>query len=202
MANEPESPEAGKEDAVEDLPAAEKKAGNPLMPVIIMIVAIPLLSFVMFNFVFLPMMKEQIVAVADALKKEIVVEEGHSGHDGEIVDDHHGAKGGETFSYLVGDVVANLSGTRQSRYLKVNITIEGTNAKTADGKTIAFLDFMETNRAKVMDTVGTVITALQLSDLDQPGIRNIVRRDLMDALNNELKGPRISDIFFAEWVVQ
>lgn len=202
MADEEKEPEAAAppEEGAEELPPPEKKAGNPLIPVILMIVAVPALSFVMFNFVFMPMMKEQVVAVAEALKEEIVVEEGHGAHDGSVVDDHGGK--GETFAYLVGDVVANLSGTRQSRYLKVNITLEGNNAKTADGKPVLFLEFMETNRAKVMDTVGTVITALQLSDLDQPGIRNIVRQDLIDALNNELKGPRIKDIYFSEWVVQ
>ena len=144
----------------------------------------------MFQFIFIPMMETQVIAINKALKEDTTTLEHPEKSDGEIQ------------IYTLGDLVSNLSGSRQNRYLKVSISIEGKNAKTPTGEIIIFNEFMESNRPKILDLVGGIMSAMQLSDLDEPGIRNLTRKKIMDSLNMHLKGPKINNLYFSEWVVQ
>ena len=168
----------------------KRKGSNPFIPILFICLTIPLLSYVMFQFIFIPMMKTQVLAINEALKEDTTVLEGHEKSDGDLQ------------IYALGDLVSNLSGSRQNRYLKVSISIEGKDAKTADGAIIVFNEFMENNRPKILDLVGGIVSSIQLSELDEPGIRNLTRKKIMDSLNTNLQGPNVINLYFSEWVVQ
>ena len=182
----------GGEPSIEELTAEDTKpkGSNPFIPILFICLTIPLLSYIMFQFLFMPMMKKQVLAINKILNEDVGVLEDPKKSDGDLQ------------IYTLGDLVSNLSGSRQNRYLKVSISIEGKNAKTHDNTIIIFSEFMENNRPKILDLVGGIISSIQLSDLDEPGIRNLTRKKITDSLNTNLKGPKISNLYFSEWVVQ
>jgi flagellar basal body-associated protein FliL len=100
-----------------------------------MIVLMPILSFVMAQFVLIPKMKH---ALETSLKVAVDVSKKNT--------EHGAAKEHEetlTYSKTFKNIVANLSGAMQSRYIKISFTAEGNSAE--------FEELMTTNEAKIVD---------------------------------------------------
>lgn len=190
MADQPQveevKPEAKAEEGNKEAAPAEKKAMNPFIPVAIMLVMMPVLSFVMTDFVLIPRMKsalEKSLKVAvDVSKKNTEAAAGSEKSDE------------QTYSKTFKNIVANLSGSMQSRYIKVSFTAEGHNED--------FEEIMDTNEAKIVDAALGILSSLTVAQLEQPGIQNTVRNDLMTAFTNVLQKDMISQIYFSEFVVQ
>ncbi len=205
MAEEPK-PEAAKEAKPEAAPAAETKeapkAASPMkdfLPLIIILVLMPVLSFVMNQFVLIPSMKKAIdktlSSTVDASKEH--PKEGHGekskgghGEKGEHGEEGKPSKPSKTFK----NIIANLAGTMQSRYIKISFTLEG---KSPD-----FESTMTANESKIIDTTLSILSTLTIVDLDKPGIRNQLRNDLMVAYANVLEKDLITNMYFSEFVVQ
>lgn len=181
------------DEQIEELPAdgavAGGGGGNPWIPVVVLLIMTPVLSFAMFQFVLLPKMKTELGA-QDA-KADAHGEDAHADAHGDAHDDAHGAA-----MTQVGfdDIVANLSGSMQSRYVKVSFTAEGSDPN--------FETMMESNRVKIVDITLGVLNSLSMKDLEQPGIKNMVRNDLLSAFHTLMKKKIIHQIYFTEFVVQ
>jgi flagellar FliL protein len=61
---------------------------------------------------------------------------------------------------------------------------------------------MEQNRAKVIDATLSVLSNLTLQDLEEPGIKNIVRNQLINQIGQALKSNAVEQLYFSEFVVQ
>jgi len=182
-------------DPVENLPAppgGPAPAAKPsLLPVIIIVLAIPLITIGMWEFVMMPsiekMVKEHGGAAAAEGAEEHAEEKKEGGHG-------EGERGESVLTYEVKDVVANLSGSLRSRYIKVSFTLESRQTN--------FSHLMEQNRAKVIDATLSVLSNLTLQDLEEPGIKNIVRNQLINQIGQALKSNAVEQLYFSEFVVQ
>lgn len=198
MADEPK-PEVAKEAKPEA--TSENKASSPIkdaLPIILVVVLLPILSFVMNQFVLIPSMKSSLEAAlnktvdaskAEHSKAEGSKEGGHGGH-GEGKTEGGPSKPSKTFK----NIIANLAGTMQSRYIKISFTLEG---KSPD-----FESIMTENESKIIDTTLSILSTLTIVDLDNPGIRSQLRNDLLVAYANVLEKDLISTMYFSEFVVQ
>ena len=193
MAKEPEP--------VENLPSPKEEApsGGSKMSLIVPIVtilAIPLVMVLMWEFYMMPSLKKlaqqpageaaPAAAEAAAPAEEETAAEPEKGEKG---------KEGESAStYELKDVVANLSGAMRSRYIKVSFTLEG--------KSKTFAEKMKTNEAKIRDATLAVLSDLTIQDLEEPGVKNIVRNNIIDSINQSLRGSEVQQLYFSEFVVQ
>jgi flagellar FliL protein len=191
MAKEPEP--------VEDLPSP-KEATPPspssgkggIITAVATVAAIPLVMIVTWEFYMMPSLKrlakEQAspapaAEVAEALAPEAKPEAAPKAE-----------APGEGSTYELKDVVANLSGAMRSRYIKVSFTLEG--------KAKNFPELMKTNEAKIRDATLAVLSDLTIQDLEEPGVKNVVRGNILQALNQALRGSVVDQLYFSEFVVQ
>lgn len=171
MANEADSPLNS---------SAPKKSGNPLMPVLAVVILVPALVYGVMEFAILPKLK----AAAGTAK--------HS--------DDHEAKTPKTVSALgehtaeFGGLVVNLSGTGSSRYLRANFKVASADAKITD--------IMKENDSPLRDAAITILSSQAPSTLDNPGGREAVRKQLIAKFNSLLGAEVIDQIYFSEFVIQ
>jgi flagellar protein FliL len=201
MAKEPEPVEdlpSPKDAATPDVAAKGGKLST-LIPIATILVAIPLVMVLMWEFYMMPSLKklarqqgggEPVAAeVAKAEESEAAPakeeKSGKGGKEGE-------AAANPTFELK--DIVANLSGAMRSRYIKVSFTLEG--------KSPTFPETMKANEAKIRDATLAVLSDLTIQDLEEPGVKNIVRNNIVDAINQALRGSEVQQLYFSEFVVQ
>ncbi len=178
MADEPQIEEIENAEIEEAKPS--KGGGSPLVPVIVVLILMPLLTFALFEFVLMPRAADRLgLSKGDAHSEDTKAEEDYDGpvHTAEL-----------------NGIVANIRGTVGSRYIKVSFTIEGRDEK--------FTEIVEKNQPKIQDATISILQELTLTELDQPGIKNVVRSDLLNAFSTALKGRVIEKLYFTEFVVQ
>jgi len=96
--------------------------------------------------------------------------------------------------YEVKDVVANLSGAMRSRYIKVSFTLEG---KAQD-----FPAMMKESEVKIRDATLAVLSDMTIQDMEEPGVKNIVRNRIINAIGQALRSNAVENLYFSEFVVQ
>lgn len=186
------------DEAVEDLPEAGGKAPNPLIPVLAIVIILPVINFLMTNFMIIPGMK---TALAETIVESGITAEG-LGADGEpnssaapaesADGDGYVSEGGATYEF--DGIIANLAGSMRSRYVKVTFTVEGSDPE--------FTATMEKNRTKLIDAAIGVLSALTIQDLEDAGIKNVIRNDLIGAFESALRKRVVDALYFSEFVVQ
>jgi flagellar FliL protein len=201
MAKEPEP--------VEDLPAPKDKdaaaaadsakgggKSSILIP-IVTILAVPLVMVLTWELYMMPSLKKLAKGNVAAPTQEEVVKAEESEAAAPAKDEKSGKKGGEAVSsstFELKDIVANLSGAMRSRYIKVSFTLEG--------KSKTFTEDMKSNEAKIRDATLAVLSDLTIQDLEEPGVKNIVRNNIIDSINQALHGSEVQQLYFSEFVVQ
>jgi flagellar FliL protein len=188
-APEPEPPPAA---------PAPAKAPSPWVPLIVVIVLMPAISFATTQYLLLPKIRGAVLeqkAIAHAAKAE-GKEHGKEGKSGEKGHGKEGAEGGAggAFSYDFESVVVNLSGAMGTRYLKTTFTVLSENP---DLKKV-----IDENKKQLLDVALNVLGSRSLADLEQPGAKNVMRNDLMGNFNHALKSDLVTQIYFTEFVVQ
>lgn len=188
------------EENVEELPAAESKGPSPLIPVIAIVVLLPVINFLMTEFLLIPRMQG---ALAQTIEESGVAQEGEGG-DGHAAAESSGeaaaAEGAEGEGAITGStyefdgIIANLAGAMRSRYVKVSFMVEGSDPE--------FAATMEKNRPKLVDATIGVLSALSIQDLEDAGVKNVLRNDLMGAFENVLRKRLVEGLYFSEFVVQ
>ena len=181
--------------------ASAKKGGGlkAWLPVLAAIVVAPGATFAVAQFVLLPKLKAELAASAEpgAAEHAPVAKKKAEGEKKEK--GGHGAKEGEgaatSDTYEFANVVVNLSGTMGTRYLKTSFVVTGAKPDTIKD---AFLE----NKARLTDVTLGVLSSLSLSDLEEPGAKNVLREKLVTAYNQAL-GSRVADqVYFSDFVVQ
>ena len=95
---------------------------------------------------------------------------------------------------LGGKVLVNVAGTAGTRYLVATITLVG---KKPDLKTK-----VESADAELRDAAASILGIKTISDLEKPGMRNIIRSELIAAFNDILGKESVADIYLTEFAVQ
>ncbi len=173
--------------------AAPAKTASPWLPIIVVVILMPGISFAVTQFVLLPKIRGAVLeqkAVAHAAEGG---KEGGHGKEGKGGKENKEGKEG-TFTYDFQNIVVNLSGSMGTRYLKTSFTTYSANKDLRK--------IIDENKNQLLDTALGVLSARSLADLEQPGAKNVVRNDLMANLNQALKSDLIEQIYFSEFVVQ
>jgi flagellar FliL protein len=97
-------------------------------------------------------------------------------------------------SYEVANIVVNLSGTMGTRYLKTTFTVTGPEK---DMKAT-----FEANKPRLTDVTLNVLSALSLSELEEPGAKNLLRGKLVTAYNQALGHHAVDQVYFSDFLIQ
>lgn len=185
----------GKDAAPAGAPAGAAAGGGGWLPVIVVLVAVPVLSYAMAEFVLFPRLEKRLEAAGlhAAAGEDAATEEGAHG---EGKGGAHGGKGAKApmQSYEFTNVVSNLAGAMKSRYIKVAFTAYGSDPK--------FLETIEQNKAKLLDTTLGVLGSLNLAEMEDSGIKNKMRVSLVQAYQTVLGSRVIEEVYFSEFVIQ
>jgi len=163
------------------------------LPAALAIVLAPAASFAVAQFVLLPRLQKKLAeppAAAHA-QSEAPAEggEGQHGKEGK----GEGKDGGANYEFA--NMVVNLAGTMGTRYLKTSFIVTG----AAD---TAVKPVFEANKAKLTDITLNVLSSLTLSDLEEPGAKNVLREKLVAAYNQALGKRVVEQVYFSDFVVQ
>jgi flagellar FliL protein len=162
-----------------------------MIPVFVTIITIPIIMVLMWEFYMMPSLRR--LALEQAGGEPAVVEE-------PVVEEKPAAEGegeavaGEANRYEFKDIVANLAGAQRSRYIKVSFMIEG---KAAD-----FQEMIKTNEPKIRDAVLAVLSELTIQDLDEPGVKNIIRNNIINSIGQALHNNAVEQLYFTDFVIQ
>jgi flagellar protein FliL len=177
-------------------PAA--KGGNPWIPLIANIILMPAIAYGLTTFVLLPKLQGGggKTATEEHGKEEGEHGGGHGGGGG------HGASGAGKSSHaknrvtvpLGGKVLVNVAGTAGTRYLVASMTLVGKSAE--------FKDNVEHNDPQLRDAAASILGSKTLGDVDKPGMRNIIRAELISAFNDILGKEAVADIYLTEFAIQ
>ena len=152
------------------------------IPILLVVILVPALSYAMTEFFVIPKIKASLA------------EAGHV----EKADEHGGLpetkKHEATHPVEFADIVSNLSGSMKSRYIKVSFT-----AYSADPE---IESRMEHEKAKLLDATLGILSSLTLSELEEAGVKNRVRNELLLAFESVLHARLFDELYFSEFVVQ
>ncbi|HPG17694.1 MAG TPA: flagellar basal body-associated FliL family protein [Opitutaceae bacterium] len=201
MATKPEAAApAPAPQATAQAPSAEARpsAIKSLMPVILVVVLAPVVSWAVAQFVILPQFEKKlskIVATAPAAEAGAAAEPAAAATEGGG-ESHEGKKGaaGAANSYEFANVIVNLSGTMGTRYLKTTFKVVG--------KDNTLRATFESNKDKLLDVTLNVLSSLSLADLEEVGAKNIIREKLINSYNQALGKKTADQVYFTDFVVQ
>ena len=163
--------------------SAKSGGGGGMLPALLIIALMPVISFAMFKFVFLPELKN------------LTPEEGAAqGHHEEIDPEKIHVESGEKYLVDFPDILVNVKGVILTRYFRVSFTIESANPEIEAE--------VNANMAAMKDLAGTILGNLTLAHHEQPEIKNLVESQLKQGFDKILQPPMVDEIHFTNWVVQ
>jgi len=95
--------------------------------------------------------------------------------------------------FTIEEVTVNIADTRGNRFVRAGVYFEAPPP---------VLEELEANRARMVDTLGQVLSTKTLDDLTSPDIRGNLRKELLGIINPTLKEGRIDNIYFTDLLVQ
>jgi len=95
--------------------------------------------------------------------------------------------------FTIEEVTVNIADTRGNRFVRAGVYFDAEPA---------VLEELEANRARMVDTLGQVLSTKTLDDLTSPSIRGNLREELLGIINPTLKAGRVDNIYFTDLLVQ
>ena len=188
------------------------KASNPMIPLAIVLVAMPASSFAMVKFVLVPQIQKAATGGAPAAAaahgagaahgaepaKDAKKEEGGHGKDDkagkDAKDGKKSARSKDGWEYSFPNVVSNLTGSMGTRYLRCSFTV------VSDDEHIG--DMMEENKSKLKDAALRIFAARSQSDLESVSARNVIRTEIAATFNKALETAAVKEVLFTDFIVQ
>jgi flagellar protein FliL len=186
----PEPKEPAPEKQAPEAPAAARGPGGlaaAWVPAIAALLLAPVACVALAQFVLLPRLQKRLSAVPAA---EAAPAEASAAAKGAA--EAGAAPSGNTYEFS--NVVVNLSGTMGTRYLKTSFTVTGSDP--------AFKQQFDSNKARLTDVTLSVLSALSLSDLEEPGSKNLLRDKLVAAYNQALGHHTVDQVYFSDFLIQ
>ncbi len=190
------------------------KASNPMIPLAIVLVAMPAISFAMVKFVLVPQIQQAATGGAPAAAgahgagaahgaepaKDAKKEESGGGHGKDdkagkdAKDGKKSARSKDGWEYSFPNVVSNLTGSMGTRYLRCSFTV------VSDDEHIG--DMMEENKSKLKDAALRIFAARSQSDLESVSARNVIRTEIAATFNKALETAAVKEVLFTDFIVQ
>jgi flagellar basal body-associated protein FliL len=161
--------------------SAKSGGGGGMLPALLVVILMPVISFAMFKFLFLPEIVKHAPVAGEVHHEEI---DPHKIH----------VETGEKHLVSFGDLIVNINGTGGARFLRVAFSLESTNPEIEDE--------VEAHKAKMQDLATTVLRHLTMADLERPNITDTVRNQLIQGFDQVLQPPMIDEIYFTQFVIQ
>ena len=161
------------------------------LPLILSLVLAPVLTWAVASFVLIPQLQKKLTAVPASGEPSAAAAEGgkSEGKGGK-----EGKESKDSASYEFQNVVVNLAGTMGTRYLKTSFLVTGAEPNIKS--------IFESNKPRLTDVTLNVLSSLSLTDLEEPGAKNVLREKLVTAYNQAL-GRKVADqVYFSDFVVQ
>lgn len=95
--------------------------------------------------------------------------------------------------FTIEEVTVNIADTRGNRFVRAGVYFEAPPA---------VLEELEANRARIVDTLGQVLSTKTLDQLTAPTIRGTLRQELLGIINPTLKEGRVDNVYFTDLLVQ
>ncbi len=95
--------------------------------------------------------------------------------------------------FTIEEVTVNIADTRGNRFVRAGVYFEAAPP---------VLEELEANRARMVDTLGQVLSTKTLDDLTSPNIRGNLRQELLGIINPTLKQGRVDNVYFTDLLVQ
>ncbi len=99
----------------------------------------------------------------------------------------------EVTKFTIEELTVNIADTRGNRFVRAGVYFEAAPP---------VLEELEANRARMVDTLGQVLSAKTLDELTSPSIRGNLRQEMLGIINPTLKQGRIDNIYFTDLLVQ
>ncbi|MBK1878438.1 flagellar basal body-associated FliL family protein [Pelagicoccus mobilis] len=154
--------------------SAKGGGGSGMLPALLVIVLMPVISFAMFKFMFLPMIKAELPEQGE--EAPITAEDLDI-----MVDDS-----GDEYKYAFEPVVANVKGTSQTRFVQAVFTVYSHNLELES--------IMESKLDRLRDHADTIVGNLTLADYERRENKNLVRNQLKQGFNHIVGKPVVEDI--------
>jgi flagellar FliL protein len=181
-------------------PAAPAQSGGikPLIPLIANLILMPVLAYAMTAFVLVPKLAKKVINPSAA------IEPAEPAHGEESKGAHGSGEAGSGAIESGGKVkysvplskktLVNVSGTMGTRYLLAEFILVGNNATLKTQ--------VEKHDAELRDAAASALASKTITDLEKPGIRNLVRSELMTIFNSILGKGAVSEIYLTEFAIQ
>ena len=191
------APAAEKEKEKAAAPAAPAAAAGPRfnlkawIPALAVITLAPAASWGVTQYLLLPRLQKKLAQVAPA--DAAAPAEAAPAAAAPAKKDAKGAPAAPP-TYTFDNMVVNLAGTMGTRYLKTTFIVTGADPTLE----AAFTE----NKARLTDVTLNVLSSLSLSDLEEPGAKNVLRERLVNAYNQALNKKIAEQVWFSDFVVQ
>jgi flagellar FliL protein len=180
-------------------PAAESGGIKPFIPLIANLILMPVLAYAMTAFVLVPKLAKKVISPNAA------VEPAEPAHGEDSKGAHasgESAAGGPVESGgkikysvpLSKKTLVNVSGTMGTRYLLAEFILVGNNATLKTQ--------VEKHDAELRDAAASALASKTITDLEKPGIRNLVRSELITIFNSILGKGSVAEIYLTEFAIQ
>jgi len=186
-------------DALASTPLVPKKSGNPLMPIIAVVVLVPALCYAVMDFVIIPKIKTSLGAPAAPAKADAhgakKKSDPHAAKSGGHGGGGHGAVDAPAEGVApFGTIIVNLAGSNNSRLLKATFDV-----KSEDPNIAAII---KENLPALRDAANTIMSSQTINSQDIASGRELIRKALVSQFNRLLGAEVIDQIYFSDFVVQ
>jgi len=186
-------------DALASTPLVPKKSGNPLMPIIAVVVLVPALCYAVMDFVIIPKIKTSLGAPAAPAKADAhgakKKTDSHAAKSGGHGGGGHGAVDAPAEGVApFGTIIVNLAGSNNSRLLKATFDV-----KSEDPNIAAII---KENLPALRDAANTIMSSQTINSQDIASGRELIRKALVSQFNRLLGAEVIDQIYFSDFVVQ
>ena len=178
-------------------PAADPGGIKPFIPLIANLILMPALAYVMTAFVLVPRLAKNVGAPVEAHEAAAPADDqgGEAAHGGEAGDGAIVSGGKIKYSTpLSKKTLVNVSGTMGTRYLLAEFILVGNSPKLKEQVLKA--------DAELRDAAASALASKTIADLEKPGIRNLVRSELITIFNSILGKGVVSEIYLTEFAIQ
>jgi flagellar FliL protein len=186
-------------DPIASTPLVPKKSGNPLMPIIAVVVLVPALCYAVMDFVIIPKIKTSLGAPAAPAKADAhgakKKSDPHAAKSGGHGGGGHGAVDAPAEGVApFGSIIVNLAGSNNSRLLKATFSV-----KSEDPNIAAII---KEHLPALRDAANTIMSSQEINSQDIKSGRELIRKSLISQFNRLLGGEVIDQVYFDEFVVQ
>lgn len=202
MANRLENAKPADKAPAKESPAASAatvapaQAGGvkPFIPLIANLILMPVLAYVMTAFVLVPKLAKKAGHSGAAVETAAAAHGGEPAHGG-TAEGATDATGKIKYSVpLSKKTLVNVSGTMGTRYLLAEFILVGNSA--------ALKAQVEKSDAELRDAAASALASKTITDLEKPGIRNLVRSELITIFNSILGKGSVTEIYLTEFAIQ